>query len=120
MKTRIIKTCLWSDEKIEKLSYTSRYLFVYLISNPQIGLTGAYQITSKRIKFETGLNTAQVGKGFKELASMGMVTLADGNWVIITNALKHNNYSRGPTTGEAYEKELEILPDHVKDKLPEV
>ncbi len=113
MKTRIIKTRLWTeDEKFGELSMVSKLSFLFLITNSRIGMTGIYECPNRRIRFETGINDQQLKSAKKELTENKMVVFYKG-WVYIVNAEKHNNYKKGEKNIIAYRKEKEAIPKEI-------
>ena len=67
MKTRIIQTKFWSDKYILDLSVNARLLFIYVLTNKEIGLTGIYEHSIIYIELETGLNKRKIIEAFKEI-----------------------------------------------------
>jgi len=61
-KTRYIKTDFWSDSYIETLDPTEKLLFIYLFTNDRLDLCGIYEITLRKISFETGINEENLVK----------------------------------------------------------
>ena len=61
-KTRYIKTDFWSDSFIESLDPVEKLLFIYLFTNDRLDLCGIYEITLRKISFETGINEDRVQK----------------------------------------------------------
>ncbi len=61
-KTRYIKTDFWSDSFIESLDPVEKLLFIYLFTNDRLDLCGIYEITIRKISFETGINEDRVIK----------------------------------------------------------
>lgn len=114
MKARIIQTAFHSDEKMENLSKDAKWLFMYLLTSPYIGLTGAFQVSDKRIQYETGLTSKDLVEAKKELREI--VYFSKG-WVVVLHAEKHNGFSKSIKTKVAYEKEFHSLPEEIRDVL---
>jgi hypothetical protein len=111
MKTRIIQTKLWEDEFIGELEANHKFLFLFLITNPLIGLTGAYECTERKIAFDTGLSIDVIREGKKALSEKFIFWKS---WIIIKNALKFNNYAASDQQKVAYMNEYDMLPEFVK------
>jgi hypothetical protein len=109
-----VKTKFWQDDKIQKLSFTARYLFLYLITSPYARLTNYYELNNSYLKLETGMNDEQIKKSKEELEKFGLAYFYEG-WVFIPNMDKHNRYSVGKLTGKGYQKELESIPKLILD-----
>lgn len=118
MKARLVKTQFYCDSKIEKLSKDATWLFMYLLTNQYIGLTGAYEISDTRILFEAKLTRNELESAKSELSKAGLVAFLDG-WVIVFHTEKHNRYRDGSTTKSAYNNEFYSLPKKVKESFPQ-
>lgn len=116
MKTRIIKTKFWQDSAILQLSPDARYLFVYLISCPYIGLTGYFELPDNYILLETGLTSTVLRKAKEELVACRRVFFCDG-WVYISNAEKHNRYFASIKIQKAYREELANIPTPITERI---
>lgn len=117
MKTRIIQTRFWDDEFVCELAPIEKLVFLYLITNQRIGLTGAYECPDKYIAFDVGISTTALEKIKKRLSDKFIFV---GGWVVIVNASKYNNYSSNAFQKKAYKKEYEYLPEHIKPYVQEV
>ncbi len=60
MKTRIVQTRIWEDAFVAELPSKVKLLFVYLLTNPRLELTGAYEITPAHMALDTGLTQPEV------------------------------------------------------------
>ena len=114
MESRIVKTKFWQDDKVQKLSFTARYLFLYLITSPYARLTNYYELNDNYIKLETGMSEEQITKSKLELEKFGLAYFYEG-WVFVPNMDKHNRYSVGKLTGKGYQKELNNIPKFILD-----
>lgn len=93
MNQRKIHTKIWRDAWFQELSPTSKLLFLYLISNSHMGLSGFVELSNKTILFETGLNTADLEYAKTELKEK---VVFDNGWVFVKNLLKYD-----PIRGES-------------------
>lgn len=111
MKTRMVKTSFHNDPDIEQLSKDAKWLYMYLITCPYIGLTGVFQVSDKKIIYETGLTSKELLSAKEELSNK--VTFL-GSWIIIKNSEKNNSFKKSPLTSKAYEKELSVIPEQIQ------
>ena len=63
MKARVVHTKIWDDNWFLSLSRSSRMLFIYLITNQSIGLSGIYELPDSKIIYQTGLNSTELEQG---------------------------------------------------------
>ena len=53
---RYISTSFWDDEWIQTLDPSEKLLYLYLMTNPLTNIAGVYEITIRRMCFDTGFN----------------------------------------------------------------
>lgn len=111
MKTRIIHTRIWTDSFFESLSPQEKLLFIFFITNENIGLTGAYECTDRAIAYHTGLSSGEITKG-KEKFKQNFEFV--DSWVYLKNAVKYQNYKSNEKLLKAYTKEFDSLPVKVQ------
>ena len=117
MKTRILHTKIWHDNKFAEFSINGKLLFLFLISNEYVGLTGVYEISDRMISFYTGLTVDQITEAKKEF---GDSFIFDDGWVVIKNHNKYNNYLSNSLQKKAYMKEYSRLPKLLQVYVDEV
>ena len=113
MKTRIVWTKIWDDEWFDKLSQNSRFLFIYLLTNQDIGLSGCYYITDKKISFNTHLTLEEIEYCKSELNPK--VNFKD-NWIYIPNAQGYNGFV-GAKNDIAVTREIDLIPKNIQIAL---
>lgn len=111
MKTRILYTKFYQDSYVRKLSPTDRFLFLYLITNSNIGLSDIYEADISLISFETGLTQSQIEKSMAKFQEDGKFIYYDG-WIRVLNYEKYNQY-KGEKNDKARNAELSMIPDRV-------
>lgn len=87
-KKRYISDDFWTDPYIEKLDLMEKGLFLYLLTNPLCNLAGIYEISLKRIAYETGLDVDMANIMLERFVRDDKLLRVD-NWVIIINYAKH-------------------------------
>lgn len=85
---------------------------MYVLTSERIGLTGAFECPDQFITLETGLRNDQLEKAKAELETKIMFS---NGWIAIKNAAKYNNYANSPIHKKAYDKELELLPENIRN-----
>lgn len=102
---------MWRDEWFTQLTTTSKLLFVYLLTNEFVGLTGYFEITDRQICFDTGLTQAQLANSKKELANK---ISFKNNWVYVKNLTKYDPIrGENNTLHKTYEAELSRVPEEI-------
>jgi hypothetical protein len=111
MKTRIIWTKIWDDKWFDSLSRDARDLFIYLLTNQDIGLSGCYYITDKKICYHTHLNDDELQEAKKQLNPKIMFT---EDWVYVSNSQGYNGFT-GKNNEIALKREIELIPKNIKN-----
>ena len=111
-KLRSLNTSFWSDTWIETLSPLDKLLFIYLVTNEKTNMLGIYEVSIRKMSFETGIDQEKISKGLKGFERVGKVKYKN-NHVIIHNYMKHQNYNTNMKKSaiDVYNS----LPDHLKD-----
>lgn len=91
-KLRSVSTAFWSDPFIEDLSPSEKLLFLYLITNDKTNMLGIYEVSIKKISFDTGLNKDIIEKALKEFERLSKVKYIK-NHIVLVNFMKHQNYN---------------------------
>lgn len=110
-KLRSINTKFWDDSYIIELESKEKLLFLYLLSNPLTNLAGVYEITFKKISFDTGLDLNEVKEMFDKFQKDAKIIYSDG-FIIIKNFLK--NQSCNDTMLKNVEKTVKQLPSNIR------
>jgi len=111
MKTRIVWTKIWKDDWFQSLSEQGQKLFLYLITNENINISGFYQVSDFQIKNEARIKNLEKAK--EELFPKAKF-LRD--WVYIKNANFYGGYS-GDKNKTAGDNEIASIPSDVKKTL---
>lgn len=114
MKTRIIQTRFWDDLFVESSDIYTQHLYIYLLTSSYINISGIFQLTENKIKFECKLTDVQFKNAKQNLENNKKVFFKDG-WVYVTNAEKNNGYRNSPKNEAAYERELSLIPKDIKE-----
>jgi len=115
-KRRSVQTRFWEDPFVEELSPSEKLLFIYLLTNSQTNLIGIYEVSLKRIAYDTGLGKDTIEKAFKRFEKFGKAIYID-NYVILPNFLKNQSLNNNMQRGAI--KEWEEVPKWLKDKVLE-
>lgn len=97
-KLRSVNTKFWEDPFIEELRPEEKLIFLYLLTNPMTNMLGIYEVSIKRISYDTGLTSERVEKSLKIFESKGKVIFKD-NYVVLPNFLKNQNLNSNMKKG---------------------
>jgi len=91
-KLRSVSTAFWSDPFIEELTPSEKLLYIYFITNEKTNMLGIYELSIKKICFETGLNKETVQKSLETFQRLNKIKYSK-NFIILINFIKHQNYN---------------------------
>ena len=91
-KLRSINTIIWSDPWFELLEPSAKLLFIYLVTNEKTNMLGVYEISIRKVSFETGIKQSEIERYLKEFELSRKIKYAE-NRVLLLNFLKHQNYN---------------------------
>ena len=114
---RYISTSFWTDKWIRNLDPSERYLYLYLLTNPQTNIAGVYQITIDRIAFDTGYDERTLWPMLDRFAKSGKAHFFDDEWVIIPSWPKHQRIGERDKNRVGIDRILRDLPQAVYEKL---
>src|SRR3990167_4877472 len=115
-KNRVVNTKFWDDPYIGKLDPTEKLLYLYFITNPLTDLSGIYEITLKRIAYDTGFDKDVVQTVLDRFARDGKIFFFEG-WIVIKNFIK--NQSLNPSVKKGIERSLSNVPEAVWLRIKE-
>ena len=113
-KLRSVNTKFWDDPFIEELTPSEKLLFLYLLTNPQANLLGIYEITIKRICYDTGLSKDIITNGLERFGRVRKAFYC-GNYIILPNWLKNQNLNKNMKIAVA--REFNELPKELKANI---
>jgi len=74
-KLRSVSTAFWSDPFIEELTPSEKLLYLYFITNEKTNMLGIYELSIKKISFETGLNKETVLKALESFERINKINI---------------------------------------------
>ena len=113
-KMRSVNTKFWDDSFIQDLTPSEKLLFLYLLTNPLTNILGIYEISIRRITFDTGLNKETISKAFERFGKVQKVYYID-EFIILPNFLKNQKLNSNMKIGVS--KIFNELPNQLKTKL---
>ena len=91
-KLRSVNTAIWSDTWFEELDSNEKLLFLYLVTNEKTNMLGIYELSIKKMSFETGIPKDEISKALKGFETVKKVKHIK-NYVVLVNYLKHQNFN---------------------------
>ena len=115
MKTAIIKTDYWKEDKIFELLPDARYFYLCLLTNPERTTTAAFKCSDRLMSAYTGYNQDVIKLCQKELISKKLIQIVDGYYIL--NEQDFVQANKGKLSTQLYEKDFNLLPLKVKELL---
>jgi hypothetical protein len=115
-RQRYFNTKFWDDNYIIDLDPVEKLLYLYFLLNPLTNIAGVYEISLRRISFDTGLNIDMINKIITRFSRDKKIYYHDG-CIIICNFIKHQQYEKSPKIKTGIEIILNRLPDSLKKFL---
>ncbi len=110
-KHRIINTNFWQDAFIEELTPPEKLLFIYLLTNSLTTLIGVYEITVKRIAYDTQLERDFIMATLNKFSESKKIHFTD-NFIVIKSWLKNQKLNENMKISA--NKEINKLPNRLK------
>lgn len=112
---RSINTKIWDDEWFEELSSEQKLVFLYLLTNQNTNILGIYQLSIKRIAYDTDLPKETIRKALEDFEKAGKVFYLEDNYIVLVNWLK--NQSLNPNMKKAALSIISQLPNSLRTRL---
>ena len=106
-KQRYIDTKFWDDNYIVERDPIEKLLYLYLLTNTLTNILGIYEISLRRIAFDTGIDKDMVIKILERFEKDYKIKYSDG-YVVIKNFVKHQ--SNNPKINKGIELLLKETP----------
>lgn len=113
-KNRIVNTKFWSDSYIQTLTDRQKLLFLYLITNELTNIAGIYEITLKRMSFDTTIEESEIKEILTKFAADQKIFFIKDH-IILINAIKHQK--KNPSILKGIHQILTELPAEVQQFL---
>lgn len=115
MKTAIIKTSFWKEDRIFELTPDVRHFYLCLLTNPERNTTQAFKCSDRLLSAYTGYNNETLNLCRKALIEKGMVQFVDGYYIL--NDQDYVEPTKGKLTAVLKEKYYNELPQNIKELL---
>jgi len=117
-KQRYINTKFWDDPYVIELDPSEKLLFIYLMTNTLTNIAGIYEVSLRRISFDTGFDRDMVQKILDRFQENGKILYQDG-WLVIKNFIKHQKQSENPddNINKGIKAILDTVPSYTIDFL---
>lgn len=114
---RYISTSFWDDEWIQTLDPSEKFLYLYLLTNPLTNIAGVYEISDRRISFDTGFNIEAILAMMKKFYEKRKV-FRIGAFVILPSWPRHQKWEKRDGVKAGIVAVLESIPKNVLNALP--
>ena len=109
-KNRYISTGFWDDAWVQSLDPSEKFVYLYLLTNPLTNIAGIYEITTRRIVFDTGYNSDTIANILKKFEKAGKVFVKD-DLIVLVNWPKHQKVSENDNNRKGIDDILLSLDD---------
>lgn len=113
-KQRYVNTHFWDDSYIVKLDPIKKLLFLYFLTNPLTNIAGCYEISLRRVSFDTGISAEKILEILAEFERDEKMIFRDDR-LLILNFIKNQSFN--PKILKGVEEIVKCCPDWVKDRL---
>lgn len=110
MKTTILRTDLWKDEELYKLNMDSKFLYLYVLSNPERGNSRIFMFNKREASLWTGMTVDQIETAFVGLVDRGFVSIYNGYIAILK---EHFSVTKNRYSDEQEAKDLQEMPEDI-------
>jgi len=110
-KNRYVNTSFWTDPYIENLDPSEKLIFLFLLTNPLTNISGVYEVSIKRIAYDTGFDKDMILKILERFEKDEKVYYF-GGFIILPNFIKHQSLNSNVKKGII--ANLDNIPDLVK------
>lgn len=91
-KLRSVSVGFWSDPFVEELTSDQKLLYLYLITNDKTNMLGVYELSLRKISYDTSIKKEIIEEAFEVFNNCGKLKKV-GNYIILLNFTKNQNYN---------------------------
>lgn len=110
-KSRTIQTKMWTDTWFEGLDVSQKLLFIYLLTNEKTNMLGIYEISIRKMSFDTGIDKDTINKTLEQFKKDDKIFYKESH-IIISNFLKNQSYN--PNMKKSAINTFNELPNSLK------
>lgn len=115
MRTALIKTDFWKDDKVYELTPDVRMFYLCLLTNPERNTTRAFKCSDRLMSAYTGYNHDTIMLCRKKLVSAGLIRYVESYYILSEDS--NVEPKTGKLTKNIQEKFMQELPVAVSDIL---
>ena len=116
-KLRSINTKFWDDEYVMMLQPVEKLMFLYFLTNPLTNICGVYEITMRRMIFDTRLPEEKLRKILLKFNQEKKIYYIEG-WIVIRNFVK--NQQMNPSVKKGIQKCQIAIPEKITAKISQI
>jgi len=106
---RKIHVTFWSDDFVQTLTPEQKYFYLYLLTNERTQQCGIYEITKRRMSFDTGYTIDTIDRLIEIFTEKGKIYYSrDTHEMAVLNWMKYND-STSPKVKGCVNKELHTV-----------
>lgn len=89
---RFVSTSFWDDPWVTTLNKDEKLLYLYLLTSPLTNIAGVYQISIKRMSFDTTLSVEEIKKILTVFKEAGKAYFYDNQIIVLPKWPKHQKW----------------------------
>lgn len=115
MKTAIIQTGFWKEDRMFELLPDARLFYICLLTNPERNTTAAFKCTDRLMSAFTGYNSDTIKLCKRELVEKGFIEIIEDYYIL--GEQDYVQPRRGKLSQKLFHKDFESLPLAVQELL---
>jgi len=115
---RKIDVRIWNDKKFRSMSDNGKFLFIFLLTHPNLTCLGAMKAINLALGIEIGWQKKRFTLAFNEIVDLKMAVYDSNNHLLwLPNFIKYNK-PESPNVVKAWLKTFDLLPEcDLRDKI---
>lgn len=118
-KLRSVSVQFWDDPYITELNKDEKLIFIYLLTNTLVNLSGIYQIALRKISYDTDIEPDVVNKCIERFSKDKKVFYYE-NHIILSNFVKNQKYNDNmlKSAVDFFNSLNDSVKTYIKETLP--
>jgi hypothetical protein len=115
-KQRYVSTDIWDEGWFQEIGPSEKLFYIYLLTNTVTNIAGVYQISDRRIEFDTGIHRDDIKKMWIQFEEIKQAYRLD-DWLIIPSWPSKQKWKERSKIKIGIDKILNELPTKISTQL---